>query len=234
MWRTQWGNKAAEGKQRELFLLGVDAILSDVTENETALKSALSNLTGYTHNSSMPKLFADMDTRDKLVALACVTHAMLDNTEPPELLAWSDATLYAVYQALAIAVECEFDSDDLLQDDKHRFRYRGAVLEAYKEAHSDDPHRPDWCELPVEEIEAEDFNTMVKELADEWLWDRDFESVTEELKGLSDMDPDKAKDFKTSVDIPPEYDTQVAPGASPQRIAESLRYLLGVTKEVWT
>jgi hypothetical protein len=217
MWRTPFKEhvRVLQGHERRLFVAGV-ASLWCMYNNEWDLEEPdVEQLeeVGVT-------LFDAMDARTRIWAIAFVARHLLDpNLKEPMQLAWSEATIAAIFENIVTNIACELDNDE--PRSKFRYYWRKLVFSALKENYDLDDdddnvhsHRhknfEDWC------------NVVMDEISELILWDIDWEH--------SPLGPIDQLPLCTGHEESPTY-YSMPPCPSVKALAEATTYLIGLTKE---
>ena len=151
MWHTPQGDRTLRGPEAELFRQGL-------------LGTARRNDHGIFHG-----YFSKLTARERLVALAHIARALLDRSEPaPELYAWNEAAVYAVYCFLRRGVRRSSKIRKLVASVCDQHGLNDTCLTDPSSA----MHDPRFC---------------VEALADLILWDHDWE-LEDEMHDVEEFD----------------------------------------------
>ena len=204
MWNTSYGDRVLAPAEAALFREAV-AYMRDMISVAVELDES--------HHVGVVA-FDRLQPTQQLTALHLVTMALLKpEIAPPPLSATLEGTVYGVFKDLLSIVEVEIDA---CRDDEISFELRNAILAARKAGVVGDT---DWHQPSEEEIAnlpdcgCEDIDRWEEEieiLADQILWDRDFE--LESL--IADQDPSKVADIKEYLGIGQDYFSTAAPDAN--------------------
>jgi len=225
MWATSQGDRTLVGDEAQLVLCSV-GYLHDMITSAVDLGEAYPNEVA---------MFSSLQPTQQMAILHEVAHGLLDPESPiPELTAVREATVYAIYRELASLVEIELDMSRL---DEPNFYYREAIVRAceqFKEPPSEwsdefeledptdyEPPKPGCVELNL-------WNDAIEFLADQILWDRDFE--LEEV--FADHDPDKIKAIKQFMGINEDYFAVAAPDANSEEYMQLHLELVDLTRSL--
>lgn len=151
-------------------------------------------------------------------------YLLTDTDEPLSLSALTDATVAAIFVEIRdqIAIEIEFAAS---HEESGQLGWREMVLAAHRSVYPDpNPNsgpgvlRNGGYEAMVRGFDASagdlrHWETMVDDLADSILWDRDFEMAD----GFLDIDPGVSRQRRRLLGIDDEYFTSVAPDPRPEQ-----------------
>ena len=199
MWETSQGTRTLEGAEahlvRELVHYLHDQILVGIEIAEP-------------HFSGV-RNFDALQPTQQLVMLHHVSMGLLDSETPPSTLtAISEATIYVLFRELEtlIEAEIEFDAIDSATDNNIRTMACRAYLSGADHDHGDeDEVFGDMIPSSVSN-EMDQWSDFVEALADNILWDRDFELD----RLISDAAPDQAHIIKTQLGINADYYSSIA------------------------
>jgi hypothetical protein len=184
--------------------------------------------------------FDALQPTQQLAILHEVAFALLDESTPMlELNATREATVYVLFRELLSLVEIEIDMSRLEGTPHHEVR--NAIVAAYVECCRepeewiDDPgcldldYEQETYEqeppLTSEIIDIERWFDVLESLADQILWDRDFE-----LEAVfADRDPKRVKSVKQAMGIDEDYFSVPAPEAFSEEYNELDRDLIQLT-----
>ena len=220
-WRTSEG---------ERWLFGHEAIL--VRESLASMVDQISDNIGYGDEEPLwnfeVELFDEVTPTQQLVlATAVAEHLLTATNETLELTAINEATVYVVFRnvAVQIAIEVDVESDREPDDGFWKFFWRRLTLAAYHECFADeDP----WTVPESEQsTNMEEWDSIVESLADQILWDRDFEMAGNFL----DTEPAKAVVMKQVMGIEADYYSTVAPDLGPSEVEAMLTRVRKITHQ---
>jgi hypothetical protein len=224
MWQTSMGDRTLIGAEADLVRTIV-GFVQDMINVGVEIDDP--------HVTEVP-LFNALQPTQQLAMLHEVTRALLlENTPIPELTAIREATVHMLFRELVGLLECEIDLSRL--EDEPDYGLRSMVLAVFQELHqSDNPEiANEWTDEelrtlpPVDCPEINEWNDLAESLADQILWDRDFEMEAI----LVDQSPEKAELMKSHLGITSDYFSLIAPDPGQeefQKIQQELRELTGV------
>jgi len=226
MWATSQGDRTLVGDEAWLVLNSVgylhDMITSGVDYGEP-----------YQTEVAM---FSALQPTQQMAILHEVAHGLLDDQTPlVELTAVREATVYAIYRELASLVQIELDMSRLNGEPDYFFR--DAIVCACNQF-SESPSEwadgfslndPTSYEPPDREcVQFEAWTQAVEFLADQILWDRDFELES----AFADHDPAKVKAIKQYMGINEDYFAVAAPDANSKQYRKLHLELVGLTRSL--
>jgi hypothetical protein len=200
MWDTPKGIRKLKGRERALF--------------RAALLSLFDELRGATPEDE-PEFgvpaFDTIDLEERPWILLLAAEALLGDGEAPEIRAWNEGSLAAVYEWVRGALIAEIELRETPgRAPRSRTRWRGFVHIA-------------WMEVVYPEIgapsprgEGEKQSVGSRDL-DEWLYKLELlrEEVLHDddssMDGLMDIPPEKANQLKEQLGIPEDYYTAIPP-----------------------
>lgn len=186
-----------------------DEILEEITGDDPELQVRL----------GIP-VFDSLSPKTRIFCLADVLRCLSDpELTEPELYAWNEGTVWAIFSKCQGLLEMEIDEDD---DDDSRtsdrdptIRLRRLVRDALV---SGDPS----ADAPsVRSRDLEDWRSAIEAISDGILWDRDF------LDGeiLADMDPRDSNGIKDRMRISEGYFTALPPLVREDEYRKADRFL---------
>lgn len=225
MWATSQGDRTLGADEAQLVLMSVgylhDMITSGVDLGEPYQTGVL--------------MFDTLQPTQQMAILHEVAHGLLDDDTPlVELTAVREATVYAIYRELESLVQIELD---LAAQGKPSFDCRERIVRACQRFDQQSSEWDDGLEstqsddLDPPELKCEDvdqWNRIIELLADQVLWDRDFELE----EAFADHDPEKVKAIKRYMGINEDYFAIAAPDASSQEYMQLHRELIGLAKSI--
>jgi hypothetical protein len=229
MWRTPVGNRHLVGQEAELFRSGLAMLVDLVSEYIAA-----------DHEDPQdrwavgPSVFDQLTATQQLAVLYEVARHLLHHTPAPApLTAATESAIASVFDMIRDAVRLEAQDDRSARDADVRqprdTAWRTLVLEAYNEVLSQDDREQWFAEgmsLPtLDELDGEDWDSLVERLSDRILWDRDHELCSL----LLDIDPAKAGQIKQSLGVDENYFSAIAPDTRPRDVQLLLRKLRALT-----
>lgn len=224
MWQTSMGDRTLVGAEAELVRTMVGFVQDMITVGVEIDDPHITEVA----------LFNALQPTQQLATLHEVAKGLLLENEPvPELNAIREATVYALFRELAGLIECEIDLSRL--ENEPDYGLRSMVLAVFQEmSQSDNPEIANqWADdelrtlPPVDCPEINEWNDLAESLADQILWDRDFEMEAI----LADQAPEKAELMKSYLGITSDYFSLVAPDPGKEefdRIQQELRDLTGL------
>ncbi len=200
MWNTPGGIRNLKGRERALF--------------RAALLSLFDEFRGATPEDEPEFGVPGFDTIDLEIRpwiLLLAAEALLGDGEAPEIRAWNEATLAAVYEWVRGALIVEIELGEMPGRGPHsRNRWRELVREAWMEAVYPG------IEGPSSGGEGERQPVISKDL-DEWLYKLDLlrEEVLHDedaaMDEIMDLAPDKVSELKEQMGIHEDYFTAIPP-----------------------
>lgn len=220
MWNTSYGDRVLTPAEAALFVEAV-AYMRDMISVAVELDES--------HQVGVAA-FDRLQPTQQLTALHVVSMALLKpEIAPPPLSATLEGTVYGVFRDLTSLIEVEIDA---CRDDEISFELRNAILAARKAeiVSEEDWHLPSDEEIAdLPDCSCTDIDRWEREievLADQILWDRDFE-----LEALiADQDPSKVADIKAYLGIGEDYFSTAAPDANSQEYLRLDRELVELRK----
>ena len=220
MWETSQGTRTLAGAEahlvRELVHYLHDQIL-------VGIEIAESHFSGV-------HVFDALQPTQQLVMLHYVAMGLLNKETPPSMLtAISEATIYALFRELEtlIEAEIEFDTCSSVPDNQIRTMACRAYLSGAGHDGNEDEVFGDLIP-PLTSTNMDEWSEFVEALADNVLWDRDFELDPM----VSDVAPDHAHIIKTQLGINADYYSSIADDVREIDIAElsqQIRHLTPAT-----
>lgn len=224
MWQTSMGDRTLIGAEADLVRTIV-GFVQDMINVGVEIDDP--------HVTQVP-LFNALQPTQQLAMLHEVTRALLlENAPIPELTAIREATVYVLFRELVGLIECEIDLSRL--EEEPDYGLRSLVLSVFQDLNQSDNLEiaNEWTDEelrtlpPVDCPEINEWNDLAESLADQILWDRDFEMEAI----LIDQSPEKAKLLKSHLGITSDYFNLIAPDPGQeefQKIQQELRELTGV------
>ncbi|QDV65569.1 hypothetical protein [Crateriforma conspicua] len=221
-WQTPAGDRTLTVWESRLFRSSVDLLIDQITrQNRGAPESRLVH-TGVS-------LFDQLSSVQQIAVLSDVTrHLLCSTVTPAELNATNEATVYAVFRNVMDQIDYEImglptpgplidgQRDAVEQGQLASFAWRALVSEAYLERfppgeseldnQADDLFDDDFGLPPLDCDDEDRWDFVIDALADEILWDRDFELSDLVL----DVDPARAAIMKQQLGIDNDYYTDIA------------------------
>jgi len=237
MWNTSKGVRVLEGAEAKLLKKAVAEYVDNLREAGLWDEPEPTEYDWITVEQ-----VARMEHDHMLHVFASVVQALLDPEIPaPRLTADTEAAVYQLYQFLNIGIEIEADMYDGVnpadaEADEDRFVFssvRRTVGKAVREL--------GWCEnrengqcgdcmwcSPDTTAGADAWEGLVEMLADQVLWDRDWEMEVD----LADADPHVGDIVKSQARIDGGYYTTPTEEPTPAQAAEAKSYLETIADEM--
>jgi hypothetical protein len=232
MWGTSQGDRTLIGGEADLVRKSVgylrDMITAGIDLNEPY--------------QSQVGVFNRLQPTQQLAALHEVAYGLLDPATPIlELTAVREATVYAIFRELVSLIDMEIElaqngNQDPALPGKPEFRTRNSIIDACKKTNR---NRDEWghddfvpagpnCHVPpaVDCENLERWSESIEFLANQVLWDRDFEMEAM----FADHDPEKIADIKVYLGIHEDYFSTPAPDAYSKEYQRIDRELVLLTK----
>ncbi len=231
MWATSQGDRTLTGQEAAL-VLGAVGYLRDMITVGVDIDEP--------HQTDVANFNALQPTQ-QLAILHDVAFALLDeNTPMPELNATREATVYVLFRELLSLVEIEIDMSRNESIPHHEVRNAivGAFEECCQESEEwiDEPEclDPDFEEESYEQespltadiVELDRWYDVLESLADQILWDRDFEFEA----AFADRGPERVKWAKQAMGIDDNYFSVAAPDAFSEEYNALDRDLVNLTE----
>ncbi len=223
MWHTSRGDRTLRGAEAVLVGTAIDTMIDallihvDDTLEDTSAADCQSGIAAYDSLSACQRVGLLHD----------VARHLLTKTESAlPLSAAAEATVAAVYVEIRdqVAIEIDLFPDGAPQQDLPT--WRGMVLAAHQAVFRT-PHDqqdgfdfdfgpfPDDIPIPAEScVEINEWETLIENLSDAVLWDRDFEMAD----GFLDADPGVSRQRRRLLGIDEDYFTRVAPDPKPEEV----------------
>lgn len=212
MWRTSRGDRTLEGQEARLVLLAVSHLREMIT---AAIELDCPHQTEV-------EIFNRLQPTQQLSILHEVAFALLDhNIATPKPTAIREATIYVLFRELLSLVEMEVEIGKLNEEPQIACRYQ--IVRACIERESR-ARESEWANYPSEDqdltptfeipnVHSDDvahWEQTIEQLANEILWDRDFE-----LESLfADHDPQQTREVKEMMGIDQDYYSIPAPDST--------------------
>jgi hypothetical protein len=209
MWHTPLGDRIVKGAEADLIRASVESMVCDIREqgwdaSEFGFESGI-------------ELFDELTWPQKLAGIEQVARYLLTQTpESLDLHASNEAVVGALFENIRQNIEAEIFHQSLGNDmlDQHHadaFYWRGKVLAAEIESTSEAERlelQQDGFSLPTTDCEClSTWEMLVEGLADQILWDRDYEMAA----AFMDDDPDFSANEKRMFGIDQDYFTGLTP-----------------------
>lgn len=248
MWATSLGDRTLMGDEAQLVLNSV-AYLHDMITSGVDM--------GEPYQTEVA-MFNALQPTQQMAMLHEVAHGLLDKEVPiVELTAIREATVYAIFLELICLLQIEIDisenvtphfeiRDLILGAKQGDLPIESSVEESdNKELVQDDLRDSGWPahewndgmefensdlnQTPSREcIELNVWNEQIESLADQVLWDRDFQLEP----AFADHDPDMVKEIKQYMGINENYFAVAAPDANSKEYLRLHRELVGLTSSL--
>ena len=216
------------GAMRELFVSGVvEACGCFINDSESREDAILDDWIGW-QSERCNEPYERLEPTEKVYALAEVARALTTKSEPPTPTQWSEATIYAVFETIAEAVEGEIcwcsDDDDFARSHcSHTWRLRVAAAERQTRELLDDEDEY----IHVESDDIDEWRRVVLGLSEEILWDLDFLD-----NELPDLPPQASQGAHQMFGINSDYYTDTVPVVTEERLSEAERFLKKLAKKI--
>jgi hypothetical protein len=204
MWYTPKGDRKLQGRERALFVAGVVGLYEHLIDEDMWDDNDGGPHTGVPVFDAIP-----IDARPYV--LLHVAQQMLSDGESPELYAWNEGTIRAVFAF--VESMCELEDEDS-ETEAASGRFHRLVREAWEEVESRHAKEgPVDTELEdgegIELPGKNDFTRMLDELMLDIFWDDDFLDDV-----LPDVEPKHGKELKATMGIQEDYYTSVPKAVS--------------------
>ena len=219
MWETSQGERTLVGAEAEMIRCVVGQLWDTITIGIDIKEPHVTDVT----------LFNGLEPNQQLAAIHEVTKALLVPSVPiPARTAIGEATIHTIYRELIGLVQIEIDFSRYEGElDVH---LRSMVLDTFHQRQAEQPGQmscdDDWLPaVDCDEIDAWEF--LVELLADQILFDRDFEMEAI----LIDQAPEKTKLLKRVLGVQKDYFTAIAPdpnSAEFEEMEREMRQLIGM------
>lgn len=223
MWHTDSEIKILQGAFRKLFLWGVHELVEYCIEDGFATAEDVAS-NGADHHD----FFDRLEDEEKVYVIAEVTRCLTTDEEAPDLCQWRESAVYAVFEAIAAAVEIEIDQcqeDEEFAESEYSHFWRTLLSEAERECR-EEPE--DGGYASIDDSDAEEWTDLATEyFADLILWDRDFLCDT-----ISDRPPHVSAEIKAMHGIVDDYYTTAIPAVTSKVFQESAKTILLALKEI--
>jgi hypothetical protein len=220
MWHTSTGDRTLLGSEAALLKAGITGVVELIKEESA----------GYADQWEFGiDLFDGLHWSQRLVLLEQVAKYLLTDTPATlDLNAANESAIGAIFQHLCEQIDweidCEFEPDI---GENQKFHWRKLILMACeerfgKESEDDEFELPTWnCR------QSSEWHSWIESLADEILWDRDYEMDADFL----DTPPEKAAFLKSVMGVDDDYFSTAAPDVHDDiEIAIVLRRIDELTK----
>jgi hypothetical protein len=203
MWRTPTGIRVATGPESVLFRKTIEMMIDEmVTELDC---EELDDM----QTTYRVRVFDDLPMMQRLGLLHEVAKALLlEDVPPPKLTSVSEGTIAAIINNVEQLIWFEIDSEGLSVDEVPRDQryWRGLLLACTNTEESDALSCENDDRIDVTSSEYGDWEIEIQVLADEFLWDIDFEYTD-----IPDMAPEQAEFEREALDIDRDYYTSLPP-----------------------
>lgn len=216
MWRTRTGNRTLYGAEARLLAAAIAAVLDDLccqldTDNED-LDPAVWQF-GIA-------VFDELESHQRLAVLHRVaTYLLTETVDTLPLNAINEAAIGALFAEVRDQVLSEIETPS---ESRFSTTWRALALAAFQESQplADTTEEIAAGIAPADRYDddVERWENLVEWLADNILWDRDYEIADCFL----DVAPDKAQHRKLLLGIDDEYFTAIAPDPLPEEVPRLL------------
>ena len=240
-WHTPSGDRFLEGDEavvvREVLAIIVDRLAEKIQyDDEDAWAFGV-------------KLVDQLKTTQQISLMKHIADALLTQTEgTPELTSISEAAIYTIYQTLLYEIESEIEDVRLVDanvssDDEWLSDWRVLAWKAYQETGEDIEEFYFDDASPIDNaqsdrvrddkiqdencLDMEEWRWVVESLADNVLWDRDFEMDEDFI----DAEPERSQLIKTELGIDQDYFSAIAPDAEEHDVQTTLASLRRLTHD---
>ena len=202
MWHTPDGDRKLVGAEATVVKMAVTGMAEWIREES-------SDFGEYGEQWKYGVELFDASTWTQRIATLdqIATYLLTDTETTLELNAVSEAAVGALFEHVLVQIDLEIDLAD-----ENETIWRSPVLEAYLQVTVMDENEEefedfDYAPQTAQNRERNKWRNVVECLADQILWDRDFEMTTEFL----DRSPEQAAYLKSFMGIEDEYYVEVAP-----------------------
>lgn len=200
MWYTPSGDRKLQGKERTLFVAGVIGLYEQLTDKDIRDADDDAPPTGISVFDSIP-----IEARP--CVLLHVAEHVLGDGESPELYAWNEGTVRAVFEF--IESMCGIEEDD--GGGVGFGEFQQLAMDAWKEmearAGKEAKEDPEFVQTdPYDPIAERDWGVMLDDLMLEVFWDDDFLDAE-----LPDLEPEHGKQLKKHMGIHDDYFRAIPP-----------------------
>lgn len=238
-WQTPDGDRWLEDSEASLVRDVLGVMVDRLTENLACDDEKFWNFGVFA--------FDELTSTQQLTVLGQVaTHLLTETPEPLELSAVNESAVYSIFRVLASEIETEIESEiDIdhisgldAQSKEWLTEWRKSALAAYHQTMGEpviEEPLPADCmfgdmeddepPLTVDCSEFARWESVTEQLADQILWDRDFDMAGEFL----DAQPAQAALLKQHMGIEPDYYTSVASDVLPEQIESQLTSIRKLT-----
>lgn len=223
MWNMNSGDSVLKGKFRELFLNGVAAALDEYISTDDCWPVFDDDLSsdGFSYHAAFDRIGA----AEKAYAIMEVTRCLTTKCDKPALFQWNESAVYAVFEVIFSEVLIEMDVQALDGTDEHSYFWRSLVSAAERERREE---CEDWPYISVGCQDRSEWESLILEtLADEILWDRDFEDDV-----FADKTPKEAAAIGVLFGISGDYYSTPVPLVTPAVLKQSKKSLLKTLKTI--
>lgn len=178
MWRTEIGTRKLNGAERRLFGEAALSLADELEGEDEDFKLALG-----------VRVFDSLPAEIRRFVVLRVARDLLSDSAPPELLAWNEATVYAIFRYIEDLVGFEIDNDERDGSSGHGADFRRLVRAAWmsvaKKSHREESTIDDeGIRQRADSKNIGAWTSKIEELSNRILWDDDFE--LEFLEDVSD------------------------------------------------
>ena len=191
MWNTPIEARILMSAERDLIVTAVVAMRDEMEEDDYDLATEV-------------EIFERMTREEKVYSLAYVIEALVSDKRGLGLsLAWTDATIYAIFQYIGYHIWMEIE--DQKETKNKDMTYRKLLANS----------------LGKKKVRQTEWMDLVEQAADKILWDRDFENEYFFL----DLDPEISARQKRDLGIDPDYFVEPVPDVSEEEARRSSRLI---------
>ena len=225
MWHTSEGDRNLEGNEAKLFKNGITGLVEYEKEE--------GDLDGFGYSTAV---FDNLTWSQRLAVLEnAATHLLTKTNAIPKLTAVNEAAIAAIFEHISFEIDREIDLEPPRTDwrqlvlNTHLERFgqyvdgRSVIDGLIDEEESDESYIPESADSERRDL----WHPLVQSLADQILWDRDFEMMEDFL----DEPPEKAGMLRQIMGIDDDYFATAAEDLkSAEEIGRTLQRLDGILK----
>lgn len=204
MWHTSSGDRTLAGAEALLVKAAITGVAEQIMEESSEY---------FDQWEYGVYRFDELTLSQRLQLLEQVaTYLLTPTSETLDLTGVSEAAVAAIFEYVLVEVDWEIDNDE-----NPTTRWRSLILAAYAECFDDDggDSEDDYQVPEATSIERDDWELLVECLADNILWDRDFE-----MEEFLDASPEVSAMLKDHMGIDEDYYSAPAPDTSSEAAIE--------------
>lgn len=200
MWNTSSkGDRRLEGCERALFVAGSLSLIEDLREREEDDPLDL-GIAGF---DSIP-------VNQRVWCALWVADHLLGSEDPPDLFAWNEGVVTAVFAVIHVHLDFEIDAASETKDKQERTYWRDLIHRAWMEVVHPELEFPSAAgegeNQDLESTDAEAWHHKIEVLSMDILHDDDASD-----DGIMDLPPEAAAKVKDEMDIPDDYYSAAPP-----------------------